>query len=233
MNPILFRYGGFALHYSHVIFLAAFWLAYWFSHYSAEKSNLDTEAWERALTYFLIGAVLFGRLGYVLSNLPLFWGRWRETLTFWHGAFTVWGTIFGFFLAALILEKRGFKGIQGLDIIAAAFPLFLGIAQWGRFTEGEGWGRLGQGLLTLEHSGSARYPVWLGFFLWYLLTAMILTRRKPHWDGERFLVMSGSMALASLVLTPLSVLVPGQDIIQYAWGILFLLATIVIWIKKK
>lgn len=233
MNPILFRYGGFALHYSQVIFLAAFGLTYQLSHHRAKKLGITTADWERALTYYVLGAVLSARLGYVLSNLPLFFGRWREALTFWHGAFTVWGAILGLVLAALVLKKRGQAGIPGLDILALVFPLFLGLAEWGRFTEGEGWGRMGQGLLTWEHSGAARYPVWFFFSLWYLLTALVLAGRKARWAGEHFLIMVASMALAALVLTPLSILPGAEALMQYAWGILFLGVAAIMWLKLR
>lgn len=221
MNPILFRYGGFALHYSHVIFLTAFWLAYQTSQHRAKKLGISASDWERALTYYAVGAVLGSRLGYILSNLPLFFGRWREAFSFWHGAFTVWGAILGLWLAAFVLQKLGHEGMRGLDLIAFAFPLFLGLAEWGLFAEGEGWGRVSQGFLSLEHSGLERYPVWLGFSLWYLVTALILARRQPRWDGQAFVWMVTSLAVASLVFTPFTFLVGLGAMVQYSWGAVF------------
>lgn len=233
MNPILFRYGGFALHYSQVIFIVAFWLAYQRSQRRAKKLGISASDWERALTYYAVGAVLGGRLGYILSNMPLFFGRWHEAFSFWHGAFTVWGAILGFWLAALVLQKFGHEGIRGLDIIAFAFPLFLGLAEWGRFTEGEGWGRVSQGFLSLEYGSVERYPLWLGFSLWYVVTALIVARRQPRWAGEAFVWMMASLSGAALVFTPFAFLVPLDAMVQYAWGAVFLVAAVLLLKKQE
>lgn len=218
MNPIFFRDGGFALHYSQVIFLGAFLISYLLSRKRARKFGFADPEWERALTYYAVGGFVGGRVGYVLANSAMFQGRWSEVLTLWHGAFTLWGALIGFLAAAQILKRvsRHCAGL-GLDVLAPIFPLFLGIAEWGLFTEGEGWGRIGQGFLALEQGGVARYPLWLGYSLWFLLTAVGLTFKSRRRDGESFAYMSASLGLATLVFTPFALL-PGSAVVQYAWG---------------
>ncbi|MHB1652036.1 MAG: prolipoprotein diacylglyceryl transferase [Desulfitobacteriaceae bacterium] len=234
MNPILFRYGAFALHYSHVIFLGAFLLSYQLSYVRARKLGIVDGDWERALTYYLIGGFLGGRAGYILEHFPLFRGRWLEMLTLWHGAFSLWGAILGFLLASVILRLRHRPQVlKGLDILAFAFPLFLSIAVWGLFTEGEGWGKVGQSFWTIEHGGVLRYPLWLGYSLWYFLTAARLIGRQSRWEGENFLYMSASLALAALLFAPWTVQSSSETALQYTWSIMLLLASLWLLFRRE
>lgn len=234
MNPILFRYGGFALHYSHVIFMGSFLFCYQLSFTWAKRLGINKDDWDGNLTYYLFGGIIGSRLGYILSHLSEFQGRWRESLTLWHGAFSVWGAILGFLFTAVILNYLNKKAsFKGLDILGFVFPLFLGLNELGLFIEGEGWGKVGEGFWVLDNSGVARYPIWLGYFIWYCITAFRLSYRKSQWDGENFLFMSASLALATLLFSGWSLLARSELAFNYIWSILFLLGSLIILFRKE
>ncbi|CAA7601916.1 Prolipoprotein diacylglyceryl transferase [Acididesulfobacillus acetoxydans] len=218
MNPILFHYGGFAVHYSEVIYAGSFIVSYFLSFRRARTLGFTDPEWERALLYYAAAGLLGSRGGYILTHVTMFEGRWAEVLTPWPGAFTLWGALLGFLAAAQILRhiRRDRPG-RSLDVLAPIFPLFLGLAEWGLFTEGEGWGRSARGFLALQQGGVARYPLWLGYSLWFLLTAGALAFRTPKREGTSFAYLSASLGLATLAFTPFTLLY-GNAAERCVWG---------------
>ncbi|KLU59025.1 prolipoprotein diacylglyceryl transferase [Peptococcaceae bacterium CEB3] len=218
MNPILFHYGGFAIHYSEVIFAGSFFLSYFLSFRRARALGFADPEWERALLYYAAAGLLGSRVGYILAHVRMFEGRWAEALTPWPGAFTLWGALLGFLAAAQILRHiQRYDSGRSLDVLAPVFSLFLGLAEWGLFTEGEGWGRAAKGLLALQEGGVARYPLWLGYSLWFLLTAGVLALRPPKREGTSFAYLSASLGLATLAFSPFTLLY-GNTAGRYVWG---------------
>ncbi|GAB6174678.1 hypothetical protein JCM15765_41560 [Paradesulfitobacterium aromaticivorans] len=229
MNPIFWRYGSFVIRYSHLIFLGAVLLSYNLSFRKAKSWGIAPEQWEKSLSFFIVGGVLMSRLSYVLTHISYFEGNLRGVVTLWHGAFTVWGATIGFALTAISCrylcrnqDKEVWK--QGLDVISVVFPLFLSIAVWGLWTEGEGWGKAASILGTWLNSADFRYPLWLIYSVWYLVTSLVLTIRTPRKNGENFYLMALSFAVIHLALTPVTIFIDNSElIVQLIWTILFLI----------
>lgn len=235
MNPIFFRYGGLAIRYSQLIFLLAFILSYQLSTHS-KKTGLSDEVREHALFYLLVGGLIGGRLSYFFVNWDSFSGRWTEGLTLWHGAFTLWGSLLGFWLTA----KFGQKFVKlpqeiwnwTLNQLAFSFPLFLAVSQWSLWFEGEGWGKLGKGWGVLEQSGLSRYPIWLYFSLGYLAIGLYIFFSKTH--KNPFCRMLTGISFINLTFTPWMFFVDSTTfILHLAWSSIYFIVSLLLIVNSE
>lgn len=239
MNPILFRYGAVAIHYSHIIYFIAFLLSYNLTFYKAKKIGIIQADWDLGINAYVIGGILGARIGYIVTHVSYFMDRWREAFTLWHGAFTLWGSILGFILTAMLCaycRKKPEIWSKGLDILAVAYPVFLSISQLALWTEGEGWGKIGYGFGAMWQGGLSRYPLWGGYLFAYLLVAGLIFNRKSRWSGENFLLMSAGLALINLLFTPWIPFLENLDqTIHIFWVLSFLVAAflIILWKRYK
>lgn len=236
MNPIFFKYGGLALRYSHLFFMLAFFIAYHL-YTKFETDPLEQENLEKSFYLVVLGGVLGGRLSYIIMNWSLFEGQWLDVFTLWHGAFTLWGTLLGFIITANLMSPRARNLFnekeKSLTRLAYSFPFFLSLSQWGLWFEGEGWGRQAGGFGTLSQGGLSRYPLWLYFFIGYLILSVILFlfRKKSN----VFIQMLLGIGTINILLTPLILFVRKSDLVIYlTWTIILILgSTLVLYLIPK
>lgn len=234
MNPVFFHYGGISLRYSQLIFLGSLILVYWISFQIAQRRGISTPDWEKIVPYCIASGLIGARISYVLTNVTDYEGHWREVFSLWHGTLSLWGAILGFMVPWLFFKMR-FKTAAGtaekwLDVMACVFPLFLALAQWALWFEGEGWGKIGSGLGTISYAGSSRYALWLLWFVWYLITAVSLNFHRPKWNGQNFILMVGSLACGHFLFY--SVSLSSEKFSLLIW-ISFFLLTVITLLKMK
>lgn len=106
-------------------------------------SGLDARVLEDLVFWGALGAVLGGRLGYVLFYKP---GHYLthplELLAVWQGGMSFHGGMLGVIAAcALYCRRSGLRFWPVMDFIAPLVPIGLAAGRLGNFINGELWGR--------------------------------------------------------------------------------------------
>ena len=146
INPIAFSLGPVKVHWYGLMYLIGFagaWLlAYWRTkHY---KLNWTTEQISDLIFYASLGAVLGGRIGYMLFyNLPELIHQPWILFKIWEGGMSFHGGLLGVILAVWIFARKYDKTFLEVgDFTAPLVPLGLGAGRIGNFINGELWGRV-------------------------------------------------------------------------------------------
>mgnify|MGYP002362410916 FL=1 len=90
------------------------------------------------------GAVLGGRLGYVLFYKPAdYWADPMAIVRVWEGGMAFHGGFLGVLLAVVLFARRqGVRFLQVTDFMVPLVPLGLAAGRMGNFINGELWGRV-------------------------------------------------------------------------------------------
>ena len=144
IDPTLVSIGPLSIHWYGVMYLIGFSGGWWLGRYRAAKPD---SAWTKQqvddlLFYCILGAVLGGRLGYVLfysfSSLisnPL------SLFRIWEGGMSFHGGLIGVLVAVWLYGRRFNKGFFATtDFIAPLVTIGLGAGRIGNFINGELWG---------------------------------------------------------------------------------------------
>src|SRR5690625_267472 len=145
IDPIALQIGPLAIHWYGLMYLVGFACA-WFlgrwrvRHGLTEVSRAD---FEDLLFACMIGAVLGGRLGYVLFYQPgYFVHNPLHAFYLWEGGMSFHGGLLGVLIALYIFGKRRRYPLLVLsDLLAPLVPLGLAAGRLGNFINGELWGR--------------------------------------------------------------------------------------------
>ncbi len=107
------------------------------------KPFMKPEQMDDFMVWAMLGAVLGGRLGYVLFYNPAHYlANPADIVAVWRGGMSFHGGFLGFILAAwLFARRRGVPLSRLLDISAAAAPIALFLGRLANFINGELWGR--------------------------------------------------------------------------------------------
>jgi len=183
IDPVIADLGFIKIYWYGVMYLLAFLSAYILARYRCKTQKLwNLKHVDDLIFYGALGAVLGGRLGYLLFyNWPIFISNPLSFFNFQNGGMSFHGGFLGVLLAMAIFNKKHkFSFFQTTDFIAPLVPLGLGFGRIGNYINGELWGRVTEsswGILAPDQSGlwERRFPTQLyeafleGFVLFLIL----------------------------------------------------------------
>lgn len=152
VTSIAFSIGNVSVAWYGIVIVIGMLSALWISSVRSKRDGLKSDD---LLTAFLICipmAIIFARLGYVLSNYteyfvkPYDWDAFVNTIAVWNGGLTVmWGVpggILGGFIWAKCIMKMDFRRfVRVLDTVAVTILLAQAIGRWGNFFNQELYGQ--------------------------------------------------------------------------------------------
>ena len=192
IDPVIADLGFVKVYWYGVMYLLAFLSAYLLARYRIKSEVLwNTKHVDDLIFYGALGAVLGGRLGYLMFyNWPFFISNPLTFFNFQNGGMSFHGGFLGVLLAMVIFNKKyQFTFFQTTDFIAPLIPLGLGFGRIGNYINGELWGRVTDsswGILAPDQSGlwEKRFPTQLyeafleGFVLFCIL--WLFSNKKPQ-----------------------------------------------------
>lgn len=219
IDPVALRVGPLAIHWYGLMYLVAFGLFVVLARQRLKhvpyNAPLEGQVWTRQdvediLFLGVLGAVLGGRLGYVLFYKPAYYlSHPLEIFAVWQGGMAFHGGFLGVLLAMVwFAYSRKRRWLRVMDFIAPCAPTGLAAGRLGNFINGELWGRISDpqlpwGMVFPGAGAAPRHPSQLyqlmleGLLLFVLLW---LFARKPRRLGEvsaAFLVGYGSLRFAA------------------------------------
>ena len=192
IDPVIADLGFVKVYWYGVMYLLAFLSAYLLARYRIKSEVLwNTKHVDDLIFYGALGAVLGGRLGYLMFyNWSVFISNPLTFFNFQNGGMSFHGGFLGVLLAMVIFNKKyQFTFFQTTDFIAPLIPLGLGFGRIGNYINGELWGRVTDsswGILAPDQSGlwEKRFPTQLyealleGFVLFCIL--WLFSNKKPQ-----------------------------------------------------
>jgi phosphatidylglycerol:prolipoprotein diacylglycerol transferase len=146
IDPVAFRLGPLQVHWYGIMYLVGFAAAWWLGRLRAARpdSPVSREQMSDLVFYAALGAVLGGRLGYVLFyDLPVFLAHPLDVFKVWQGGMSFHGGLLGVLVAVWWHGRKLGAGFWRLaDFIAPLAPIGLGAGRLGNFINGELWGRV-------------------------------------------------------------------------------------------
>ena len=207
INPLAFRVGFFQISWYSLMYLAGFFTVFRLLFWRIKKKEGDwsKENIREFLLNAFLGAIIGGRLGYVLFyNLPFFWanplaiispfGQYGE----WAGIYgmSYHGGLLGVLIAAFFFcRKNKFNFFALADFVIPAVPAGYFFGRLGNFLNGELFGRITQKSWGMYFPGETllRHPSQLyeAFFegiilfliLWILRNGIKYKNRLLHIPG--------------------------------------------------
>ena len=141
INPVLIEIGPFALRWYGISWLVAFFTIYLLA--KNRLSFLSENQLSDLMFYGLLGAVIGGRVGYMLFyNIDQLGANIFSIFYIWQGGLSFHGGLLGVLVTALILSKRWkISFFDIMDFIAPCVPFGLGWVRIGNFLNAELLGR--------------------------------------------------------------------------------------------
>lgn len=150
MNPVIFEYGPFSLHWYGLLIVGGAVIAAWFAARYAQKAGENSDHIWNLLAWSLVAGIIGARLYHVFSNPAdgLGWPYYRENpweiINFWNGGFRglgIYGGLVGGILAVLIYCWRNrLQPLRYLDFIAPNVLIAQAIGRIGNFANQELYG---------------------------------------------------------------------------------------------
>ena len=205
IDPVIADLGFVKVYWYGVMYLLAFLSAYLLARYRIKSEVLwNTKHVDDLIFYGALGAVLGGRLGYLLFyNWSVFISNPLTFFNFQNGGMSFHGGFLGVLLAMVIFNKKyQFTFFQTTDFIAPLIPLGLGFGRIGNYINGELWGRVTDsswGILAPDQSGlwEKRFPTQLyeafleGFVLFCILWLFSNKKQQVMATSSLFLILYG------------------------------------------
>lgn len=144
-DPILVRFGPFAIHYYALAYITALILGWrLMRRLVREKPPVATGVQvDDFLSWATLGVVLGGRIGYILFYQPVYFlHHLSRTYAVWDGGMSFHGGFIGVAVAILLFcHKRGIDPWRFADRVAVPVPIGLFLGRIANFINGELWGR--------------------------------------------------------------------------------------------
>lgn len=150
IDPIAIGLGPLQIHWYGIMYLIGFGLAWWLGRRRIRAGRLpgiNEQGYGDLLFYGMLGAVLGGRLGYVLFYA---FGELLQDplmlLRIWEGGMSFHGGLLGVMAACWWwARKHGLHFFDVMDFVAPLVPPGLGFGRLGNYIGGELWGKFTQG----------------------------------------------------------------------------------------
>ena len=171
INPVAFSVLGLPIRWYALAYIAAFVIGFFMMKNLTSRKDgeivLSKSQMDDFLSYFVLGVIIGGRLGYVLFyNLPFFIFHPLEIFAVWHGGMSFHGGFLGAIVATFLfvknqkfssgsLVKNSFKI---LDILAVLAPIGLGLGRIANFINMEVMGRATNSPLGIVFVGQTDVP---------------------------------------------------------------------------
>ena len=190
IDPVAIQLGPIALHWYGLMYLIGFGAAWLLGRWRAARddSPIRPQQMEDVLVFGAIGAILGGRIGYVIFYEPaLLTADPLAIIRIWEGGMSFHGGFLGVLAALWLFGKRTGCGFLRLtDFAAPLVPIGLGAGRIGNFINGELWGRVSDvpwAMVYPPMGPDPRHPSQLYQFLLegvVLFIALWLFTRKPR-----------------------------------------------------
>jgi phosphatidylglycerol:prolipoprotein diacylglycerol transferase len=146
IDPIIFAVGPLAIRWYGLSYLAGFAVVWWLGKRRAvtHPGGWTAEQVSDLVFYGAMGAVLGGRIGYVLFyNFDVFLGDPLYLFRMWEGGMSFHGGLLGAIIGVgLLARKTRRRWIDVLDFLAPLTPIGLGFGRLANFINGELPGRV-------------------------------------------------------------------------------------------
>ncbi len=137
MYRILFTIGSFSIYSYGVMIALALAAAILFAMREAKKSGENPERILDLSVYIILGVIIGGRVGYVLTRLDYYIANPVQILYFRQGGLSFIGGFFAaYFLCWLYIKRTKLSFWKYADIIAPSIALGIGIGRIGCFLNG-------------------------------------------------------------------------------------------------
>lgn len=146
IDPVALSLGPLKIHWYGLMYLVGFGAAWWLGRLRARRpqSGWNEQEVGDLIFYGAMGAVLGGRIGYVLFyDLPAFLAEPLRIFKVWEGGMSFHGGLIGVIVAMFLLGRRHHKHFFEIaDFTAPLVPIGLCAGRIGNFINGELWGKI-------------------------------------------------------------------------------------------
>jgi phosphatidylglycerol:prolipoprotein diacylglycerol transferase len=205
IDPVAVHIGPIRIYWYGLMYAIGFLAAWWLGRTRARQAGSPVTPFQMddLVIYAALGAVLGGRVGYMLFyNLGTFLGNPLTLFRIWEGGMSFHGGMLGVFCGIWLFARRTRSNFFDLtDFVAPLTPIGLGAGRIGNFINGELWGAPTQmpwGMVYLPMGSTPRHPSQLyeflleGIVLFFILWRFSSKPRRRMAVSGLFLFMYGS-----------------------------------------
>lgn len=146
IDPVALSLGPIAIHWYGLMYLVGFAGGWWLGRVRAARpgSGWNPQHVDDLVFYMALGAVIGGRVGYVLFyNFAAFIQNPLVLLQVWSGGMSFHGGLLGVMLALWLFNRKHQLGYwRTADFLAPLVAIGLGAGRLGNFINGELWGKV-------------------------------------------------------------------------------------------
>lgn len=186
---------NFQVHWYGLLYLFAFWLAYFLLPRLAHwrKLELSKDDWASILAWAVVGVIVGGRLGYAVLYEPVyFFQHPLDVLKVWEGGMSSHGGFVGVIAAlSYVVWQKDLPLRAFADVVVVPAALGLALGRFGNFINQELYGTVSTLPWAIEFTGveGARHPLQIYGVIQNILIAAACywsLRKKPIHPGRTF-----------------------------------------------